>query len=186
MNEKAVTALFGSADKMKIVRIFVFNPDKSFAVDAAALHVGLTKARVQKEIKNLLKISLVSRKARGFVLNKTFPYLASLREFLSATNPDGAEILQKMKGVGKIQLLALAGIFIRNPESRLDILVVGDKMKKLALDKVLRSLESRIGKELAFSVFDTDDFKYRVSMRDKLVLDVLDFPHEKIVNKLGI
>ncbi len=91
-----------------------------------------------------------------------------------------------MKGVGKIRLLVLAGVFIKNPESRLDILVPGDRIKKSSFDRVLRSLEAQIGKELLFSVFDTDDFKYRLAMRDKLVMDVLDFPHEKIVNKLGI
>ena len=91
-----------------------------------------------------------------------------------------------MKGVGKIKLLVLAGIFIKSPESRLDILVVGDQINKASLAKVLKSIESQIGKELLFSVFDSEDFKYRLSMRDKLVMDVLDFPHEKLVNKLGI
>jgi hypothetical protein len=186
MNEKTIDGLFGSAARMKIVRLFVFNPDKIFDIESIAARSGATKALVKKEIKNLLKLKLVIRKARGFVLNRAFAYLSPFQEFLSATNPTGADIADRMKKAGKVRFLALSGVFIRNPESRLDILIVGDRIKKAPLDKVLKSLESAIGKELAFSVFDTEDFKYRISMRDKLVLDVLDFPHEKIVNKLGL
>ena len=186
MNEKTVEILFGSADKMKIVRMFVFNPEKVFGIDTIVSRIPLTSGRIKKEIKNLARIGLIIRKGKGFILDKTFPYLFPLQEFLSATNPTGEEIAAKMKGAGKIHFLVLAGVFIRNPESRLDMLVVGDRIKKPVLAKVLKSIESRVGKELTFSVFDTADFKYRVDMRDKLIMDVLDFPHEKIVNKLGI
>jgi predicted transcriptional regulator len=186
MNDKMLDVIFGSADRVKIIRLFVFNPEKVFDVDAVARRTGVAKIRVKKEIKNLVRIGLCARKARGFVLNQNFQYISSLDDFLSDTNPNGEEIVKRMKGIGKVKFLALAGIFIRNPESRLDILIVGDKIKENALEKAVKSLESCIGKELTFSVFDTEDFKYRLAMRDKLVMDVLDFPHEKIVNKLGI
>jgi hypothetical protein len=148
--------------------------------------MSLTKARAEKEIKNLIKIGLVRRKGKSLGLDLTFPYIAPLQEFLTATNPQGDEIVKKMKGVGKLKLIVLAGIFIKSPESRLDILIVGDRINKASLAKVMKSIESQIGKELLFSVFDSEDFKYRLAMRDKLVMDVLDFPHEKLVNKLGI
>ena len=46
-------------------------------------------------------------------------------------------------------------------------------------------LEAEIGKELAYAVFDTPDFLYRANMYDKLVRDVIDFPHEKVLD-IGI
>jgi len=80
----------------------------------------------------------------------------------------------------------MAGIFTQDKESRLDLLIVGDNIKKPLLSKAIELLQRDIGKEISFSVFDSAEFKYRVEMRDKLVMDVLDFPHDKIVNKLGI
>jgi len=186
MNAKTLDVIFGSADRVKIIRLFVFNPEKIFDIDTVALRADTAKVRVRKEIKNLAKIGLITRKGKGYILDKNFPYVLALEEFLLATNPSNTEIEKKFKTIGKMKLLILAGIFIKNPESRLDILIVGDKIKKQALDKAIRSLESSIGKELAFSVFDSEDFSYRLAMKDKLVLDVLDFPHEKIVNKLLI
>ena len=88
MNEKTVEILFGSADKMKIVRMFVFNPEKTFALGSIVRsNIILTKTRVEKEIKNLVKIGLVRRKGKNFGLDATFIYLVALQEFLTATNP---------------------------------------------------------------------------------------------------
>ena len=186
MNDKTIETIFGSAVRVKIIKIFVFNPEKTFDAVSIGEKVSLTKARAQKEIKALEKAGLVVRKGRGFILNKGCSYLLPLQEFLPATNPTREEIVKKLSAVGRVQLVILSGIFIQNPDSRLDLLVVGDKINKARLSKALQSLESRVGKELLFSVFDRADFKYRLDMKDKLIMDVLDFPHEKIVNKLGM
>jgi hypothetical protein len=78
-------------------------------------------------------------------------------------------------------MLVLAGAFIKEPNSRLDILAVGDSINQKKFEQVVRSLESEIGKELKYSAFTTDEFRYRISMYDKLVCDVFDFPHEIVV-----
>jgi hypothetical protein len=37
---------------------------------------------------------------------------------------------------------------------------------------------------IVIALFDTEEFMYRLKMYDKLLRDVLDYPHEKIVNKI--
>ena len=186
MSDKTIEMIFGSSERVKIIKLFVFNPEKTFSPEAVGVWMALSKARVQKEIKKLARAELIVRKGRGFAVNKDCAYLPSLREFLASTNPDDEEIVRRLKGVGKLQLVILAGIFIQNPESRLDILIVADKINKTRLAHAIRSLESHVGKELLFSVFDRTDFKYRFDMKDKLIMDVFEFPHEKALNKLGI
>ena len=51
---------------------------------------------------------------------------------------------------------------------------------------MIKNLEAEIGKELRYVYFSTEDFKYRLSMCDKLMRDILDYPHKKVLNKLGI
>ena len=41
-------------------------------------------------------------------------------------------------------------------------------------------MEAEIGSELVYAIFDTKEFTYRLNMYDKLVRDILDFPHEVI------
>jgi hypothetical protein len=47
-------------------------------------------------------------------------------------------------------------------------------------------MEADIGKELSYAVCDTADFVYRLNAYDKFIRDVLDYPHETIVDKLGV
>jgi hypothetical protein len=77
-------------------------------------------------------------------------------------------------------MLVVAGAFLKDEKSRLDILVVGDSISQKKFENVVRNLESEIGKELRYSAFTTDEFKYRISMYDKLVCDVFDFEHEVV------
>ncbi len=85
-----------------------------------------------------------------------------------------------------MKLVIISGIFIQNPESRIDLLVVGDHLKKGVIDSAIKTIESEIGSEIRYAVFETADFMYRYGLYDKLVRDILDFPHEKISNKLGV
>jgi hypothetical protein len=78
-------------------------------------------------------------------------------------------------------MLVASGIFVQNTQSRLDLLIVGDHLKKNFIQKTVSILESELGKELSYVVFDTADFNYRVSMYDKLIRDVFDYPHERLI-----
>ena len=71
-------------------------------------------------------------------------------------------------------------------DSRVDILVVGDHLKQTKLLSIVSSIEALLGKELRYAAFETTDFQYRLSIYDKLIKDILDYQHEKILNKLGI
>jgi len=50
----------------------------------------------------------------------------------------------------------------------------------------LRSLEAEIGREIKFSLMDREEFDYRFGMFDRFIRVLLEGPHEKIINKIGI
>ena len=116
-----------------------------------------------------------------------FPYTESLEIFLGNVNPfHHKEIIKKISRACKIQLLILSGLFIKEPDSRVDLLVAGDDLKEGMLENVIKTIESEIGREVRYASFETSEFKYRYSMFDKLIRDILDYPHEKVVNKIGL
>jgi len=45
-------------------------------------------------------------------------------------------------------------------------------------------IEANFGRELRFATFTTEDFAFRVDVKDRLLRDVFDYPHEIIVDKL--
>ncbi|NLE07295.1 MAG: hypothetical protein GX627_01635 [Parcubacteria group bacterium] len=199
--------LFGSAAKVKIIKLFLFNPDDAFDVAQTAERSKVSIGVARKEISDLEKIGflkpktytkeikkqknrtiVLSRKrVNGWTLDRKFPYVEDITSFLSNINPfKHKDIIDKISRAGKIKLLIIAGVFIKDPDSRIDLLVVGDELKNTQLDNIIKIIESEIGKEIRYAVFETKEFNYRLSMFDKLIRDLLDYPHEKIINKLGL
>ncbi len=95
-------------------------------------------------------------------------------------------IMKRLSGVGKLKFVLVSGVFIQDFDSRVDILVVGDRIKSSALERAIRILESEVGKELRYAFFETNDFTYRLNIYDRLVRDIIDHPHQKIINKIGL
>ncbi len=199
--------LFGSAAKVKLIKLFLMNPevayDNSEAAERAKVSVGLARKEVAnlekigfikprfytKEIKRQKNRTIVIAKKRtnGWILDPKFPYIEAMESFLSNVNPfKHRDIVEKISRAGRIQLLVISGIFIKYDDARLDLLVVGDNLKLGSLENIIKTIESEIGKEIRYAVFETSEFNYRLSMFDKLIRDTLDFPHEKIINRLNL
>jgi hypothetical protein len=199
--------LFGSAAKVKIIKLFLFNPESAYDVSQTSERSKVSKEITRKEINNLAEIGfikprfytkevkrqknrdmqIIRKRVNGWTLDPKFPYIEAIQSFLSNINPfRHKDIIDKISRAGKIQLLIISGIFIKNPDSRADLLVVGDNLKQTQLDNIMRTIESEIGKEIRYAVFETSEFNYRLSMFDKLIRDILDYPHEKIINKLNL
>ena len=194
--------IFGGAGKVKIMRLFLFNPEEHFEIKdisrrakvtlekarsiANSLErIGMIKKRTFRKETKTKTMGLVKRKVKGWILDQKFGYLVPLKNILVKIRPCRAkDIKEKFSSLGKIKLIIISGLFIEEWESRLDIIIVGDNLRKIPIENALHNLEAEIGKELKYAVFTTPEFRYRLSVFDKLVRDVLDFPHEVVVDKL--
>jgi hypothetical protein len=203
---ETLTKLFGSAAKVKIIKLFVFNSNHPYDAKQIAERTKESVSKVRTELHNLDKMRLihsrvffknvearkngrkVTRKVKttGWVLNDDFESLDPLRYFLVNTNHlTHKELIKKLSRGGALKLLIISGVFIQNAETRVDLLVVGDHLKRGVVENAIRTIEAEIGKEIRYAIFETAEFKYRLGMYDKLIRDILDFPHEKILNKFG-
>lgn len=199
--------LFGSIAKVKIMRLFLFNPNDTFDISDLARRAKVSAIVARREITLLEKIGLVKkrsffkdhergrgkskkimrRRTSGWSVNDEFEYLEALQNLLINVSPlHNNEIIKRLHRVGKIKLVIVSGLFINNHDTRLDLLVVGDNMRRGTLENVVKTIESEIGKEIKYAYFETPDFQYRLGIYDKLVRDVLDYPHEKIMDKLDV
>lgn len=205
--------IMGSSARVKLMRLFLFHPGHEFGRDellektriAVPLvrselallekssfilkkQITITKSlKTKKTTKNPSGLKTIKKKENGYFLNAHFPLLDPLKTLLLeselVTVPD---LPARFKPAGKIKLFITAGIFMRDEDRSLDLLIVGDKLDSTLIQKTVTSLESEIGRELQYALFDTDEFLYRIKMYDKLIRDVFDFPHQKLVNQIGI
>ncbi|MES2223721.1 MAG: hypothetical protein V4469_02175 [Patescibacteria group bacterium] len=188
--------IFGSATKARLMRSFVYNPDTVFDINFLAKKIKARAGGIKKEINLLEKAGLIKRRVtknengrsvNGATLNQNFKYLEALREFLLKVSPLTDEVLaRKLSLAGKVRLVIVAGIFINEENSRLDMLIVSDKPDEKKLKKILTEIESEFAREISYSLMSAEDFKYRLAMGDKLVRDVLDFSHKVVLNKIGL
>ena len=178
--------LFGSNEKVKIMRLFLRNPATVLESKVVAKRSQISPERARRELAILKSINFVKSKGpRGWQLNDNFSFLYPLKGLLINNLMNRrAALARRFCGGGKIRLLVLWGIFLEQADSRADLLIVGDKLKRGAVDKVIQSLEAEIGRELAYAVMETPEFNYRFNACDKFVRDVLDYPHERIIDKL--
>ncbi|MBI2637832.1 MAG: hypothetical protein HYW88_02940, partial [Candidatus Sungbacteria bacterium] len=99
-------------------------------------------------------------KKQVYYVNKDFQLFPELRMLILKAAPANRSMLQKrISQLGGVKLAILAGIFINSENSRVDFLIVGDKIKKPRLNNFLSWLESEVGKELNYVVITTEEFK---------------------------
>lgn len=202
-----LSKLFGSELRVKMMRLFLFNPGVAFDAEALTAKLGAKGKALDAEIAVLAKAGLAKkavvaklveerkgkkvvtkrRKVKAYALDPKFGFMEALSDFLIRTHSlERKKIIKKIEKTGRIKAVLMAGVFMRNPESRLDLFVVGDNVNTSSLDRVVKSIESDLGKDIRYATLSAPDFAYRVGMNDRLVRDVLDFPHEVLVDKIGI
>ncbi len=185
--QKSVAHIFGGEGKVKIMRLFIFNPTLSFSSSEVATRAKVSPATGRRELTNLMKAGLVRKRGKSYSLDRTYRYLPAIGNFLIDANPlSEKELVRKISTAGSMKLILISGVFLHNPDSRVDILVVGDHIRDNKLFSIMAAIEAEIGKELRYAVFETSDFKYRMGIYDKLIRDILDSEHEKILNKIGL
>jgi hypothetical protein len=181
--------LFGSPLRIRMMRLFLFNADSFFDLEYIEQKSSAKKREIVKELDFLKKLGLIKKKkgAALYTLDRTFRFAEALSAFLVSTySLERKAILRKIEKTGRIKTVLMAGIFTNDPESRLDLFVIGDNVKTNALAKVVKGIEADMGKEIRYTVISAPDFAYRTAMNDKLIRDVMDYPHETLVDKLGI
>jgi len=195
--------IFGSAVKVRMMRLFILNPDQHFSVSEIVKRTMTREKDVRAELTLLEKIDLARRrtasrkenpeslrfkKTQVWALNPKFVYLDELKSFLINVNlVKDSDLIRRICRVGKIKLIILAGVFLNQlDENRLDLLVVGDEIRHISFQNIVKSLESELGKEVKYAFFATADFAYRMNMYDKLIRDLLDYPHQVVLDRIGI
>lgn len=201
--------LFGSVLRVKILRMFLFNPGVAYDAESIAVRTQSKLPLVKKEISLLMKIAFIREKTYikeiekkkkkggktqietskkrviGFTLNPSFEYAETLKKvLLDFQFLDLNEVANRFKKTGRVKFFALAGAFLNDSNGRADILIVGDSLSKNLVESEVRKLESEMGKDLTYALFETQDFLYRVQMYDKFVRDILDFKHQRLIEKI--
>ncbi|KKT26246.1 MAG: hypothetical protein UW11_C0018G0022 [Parcubacteria group bacterium GW2011_GWA2_43_9b] len=197
MPERILEQLFDSPIKVKLLKLFLRNPNKQYLmVDIVRKTQGGRRA-VIKQVKGLASIGLLLAKrvkinkkkeiigGLYFSVNPNFDFYSELQSLVLKSSPTSKEkMLRRLMKIGRIRLALIGGVFLNTANSRVDLFLVGDDISRKKLMTFLADMEAEVGKEIEYAAMETKEFDYRFHMFDRFVRDILEKPHEKLLNKL--
>ncbi|OWK27305.1 MAG: hypothetical protein US76_00095 [Parcubacteria group bacterium GW2011_GWA2_38_13b] len=204
MENQILEKLFDSPIKVRLLKLFLRNDGIFFSIDDIASKIHISARYARKEVEklndiNFLKTKTVKikvrcglkkikvKKAIAYSVNSDFTFYPELKNLVFKSSPASEDNLRiGIQKIGKIKLVILAGLFINSESSRIDLVMVGDGINQKKLERFLGNLEAEVGKDIKYVVLTTEEFNYRLSMFDRFLRDVLDYPHKKLINKLKI
>ena len=194
----ALEELFGSPTRAKLLKLFLMTPDGQFSAEEIAKQSRMRGDQFRPELKRLTKLGVLRSMKRHAVAarsgreevwhaNREYPLFTELRALILRSAPHlKGPLLNRLRSVGVMKLAILAGIFIDDSNSRMDLMMVGEGIKKSKLKSFIEWLESEVGRELNYVAMSPVEFRYRMDMYDRFIREVLENPHETLIDKMGV
>lgn len=181
--------LFGSRTRVKILSLFIKNPNKEFYVREITRKLKERINSIRRELENLTKMDILKNfkknRKKYFNLNKKCNIYNELSALiLKSSMVPKEKIIQEIKRIGDVQFAALSGAFTRST-SRVDLIIVSDKTNKNKLLRIIDFLEKQQGQELNYTLMSKKEFEYRKNLDDKFLKSILDNKHQILINKLS-
>jgi len=179
-----IDALFGSKTRVKLLHLFLNNPNRAFYVREITRKIDEQINSVRRELANMLSIGIIQSDSNDnklyYEVNQKYAYYAPLRQIFADSKLESAaatavganEWGQRLKALGDVRIALLSGGFVKNSLSTVDILLVGS-LNKNQVKKFIKELESDEGRPLNFTVITYDDFYYRMSVKDRFITEIL-------------
>ena len=187
------------------MRLFLHHEDQVISLHHITEKTKSKSPLVRKELTALTSVGFIEKKrtktvvtvgsgkktaskvqeVNGYKLNTLFPHNAALKDLLFDFQLlDKRELASRFKLIGRIKLFVVAGVFIGETKSRVDILIVGEAIKRPKAEKIFELLSAEIGRDVVYSIMDVEEYEYRLKMYDKFVRDIMEMQHEKVTDKL--
>ncbi len=195
MSKDILDNLFGSRVRVKILKFLFRNHPVEFTIGELAGKIQESYSVTKHEIESLSKLRLIKKTKTvkvKFSLNPSFEFFEELKVLILKASPaEKNKMVAKILKLGRIKLALVSGVFLNgngnsNDNSVADLFIVGDDINKEKLRTFLKALEAEVGKEVKLSIMDKEEFDYRFGMFDRFVRVLLEGPHEKIINKIGL
>lgn len=197
MKQDFLASFIGSQNQARILRTFIFNEEERFTAKYMGKRTGMSEDSATRELEALKKLGIVrslrihstESKARGkaeltWSLNPSFTHFKALALFVREVSPmHYDEIVEALKRSGKLSAVVLSGSFMGDSSRPADILVAGDTINEDRLETAVKELEPLFGRELRYAAFSTPEFRYRLTISDRLIRDTLDYPHVVLLDR---
>ena len=192
-----IDSLFGSKTRVKLLHLFLNNPEKSFYVREITRMIDEQINSVRRELANMVSVGIVQQDAIDnklyYSVNEDYPYIKPLSAIFSDKNTEGGmgaassvswkDSLGRMRG---LRLAIISGKLVVGSSSAVDLLLVGDDMSAVTIKNLVKKIEKDRKIEINYAVMSYDDFYYRMSVKDRFIMDIVRNKHSVLVDTENI
>ena len=192
-----IDSLFGSKTRVKLLHLFLNNPEKSFYVREITRMIDEQINSVRRELANMVSVGIVQQDAIDnklyYSVNEDYPYIKPLAAIFSDKNTEGGmgvassvswkDSLGRMRG---LRLAIISGKLVVGSSSAVDLLLVGDDMSAVTIKNLVKKIEKDRKIEINYAVISYDDFYYRMSVKDRFIMDIVRNEHSVLVDTENI
>jgi len=176
--------LFTSKVRVKLLSLFLTNPEKEYFIRQLTRKLDEQINSVRRELTNLKKIGLLTSKSKSrkkyYQVDKNFLLFHELRSIVIKAMNTNDDLIKRIGKLGKVELLVLSGVFV-NKDAESDLLLVGEVDK----NKLAELLDEEIEQPIRFTIMQKDDFLYRLKCNDRFITNLIDDTENIIaINKL--
>lgn len=188
MAEDFLAQFIDNANKAKLIRAFVLNQNMPLSIADAAKRSGLSSKVAEQGIQMLAKTCLIKPVAKNkddqWAFNVQHRHATAVSRFIHEISPPRYDnVVSVLRGAGRPTAVVLSGCFVGDLTRPADILVAADTFNELRLEKAVRTLEPDAGHEIRYAAFTTPEFRYRLTIQDRLIRDTLDYPHLVLLDR---
>lgn len=196
--DKSIEALFGSKTRVKLLNLFLNNPEKTFYVREITRLIDEQVNSVRRELKNLEDIKAVNSATEDrklfYGINQRFKYYIPLRAIFAGIDVDEESIIkEKEQGwrydtsdIDKdLGILIISGVLVKGSESNIDMILVGNNSKNQLSDWA-KNIEKQEGRDLNYVILSMEEFYYRYTSSDVFINGIFQNEHRIIVDREGI
>jgi hypothetical protein len=202
MTEDFLARFIENEGRARILRLFLFNQSESFTMGAVTKRAHITLKTAVREIRALEKLELIKKgkvaialfngkrvvegnqKEQTWILNGDSKHVRALSKFVHEISPiQHKSIITILQKSGRLTAVILSGSFMGDPTRPADLIVVADGLNERRLEAAARTLEPSFGREIRYAGFTTPEFRYRMTIQDRLLRDTLDFPHLVLLDR---
>lgn len=182
--------LFSSKTRVKLLNLFLRNPDTSYYVRELARNLGEFLNSIRRELSNLEKFGLLKstnlNKKKFYQLNSEFFLHSEIKSlFLKAEVFLENNLVNRVRELGPVDYLVFTGFFT-GVKAETDLLIISNKVDKVKLEKLLKDFTQNIGKPVRYTVMPVDEFLYRKEITDTFIYDILLKKKLVVIDNLGV
>jgi len=165
--------------RVKLLQVFLSQPKEIFYVRQLVRRTKEEINAVRRELARMEERGLVKKEPRAnrvyYGFKKNYLFYDELLSLVAKTTGLGKKIIKNKNKIGQIKYAMLSGKFVRHKphqQQDVDLLMVGEIVLP-QLAAVIKGFESKLGREINYTVMTEKEFDFRKRRRDPFITSVL-------------